>query len=229
MLDPPHVVFKLKEIFGDYVIPCPKVDADKVTPEEINDLFNRGAKGIKFIAPAKSYGCDDYFPLYDVINQHKGLAVFHTGYVALKNFEPGGIYERDIYVDITDMRPAAIDRIARKFPDLKILMAHFGNPWWEEAWKIISSHKNVHADFSGGTAMTRSMNMWREMFAPNGSLDTNALNKLCFGTDGQSFVPGQYGGDRIHKFYDQFFDELKVPSEIQERINRQNMIDLIGL
>ena len=44
------------------------------------------------------------------------------------------------------MRPAAIDCLSRRHPDLKILMAHYGNPWWEEAWKITWSSPNVYAD-----------------------------------------------------------------------------------
>jgi len=31
---------------------------------------------------------------------------------------------------------------------------------------VMKSHKNIYADFSGGTALTKSMAMWKEMFAP---------------------------------------------------------------
>ena len=228
LLDPPEVTFRLKEIFKDYVIAVPMVDMDNITPEEINSLFKRGAAGIKFIVPSKSYGDDSYFPLYDAITANHGLAIFHTGFVLLGRFEPGSWDARKTIVDITNMRPSALDRVARAFPDLKIIMAHFGNPWWEEAWKMIGSHKNIYADLSGGDTFRRSIDMWKEIFAPNGNLDTGALSKLCFGTDGQSFLPGHYGTPAVFKLYDRLFDILKIPSEIQEKINRGNILKLLG-
>ncbi len=228
LLDPPDVTFKLKEIFKDYVIPVPMVDIDNTTAEEINALFKRGAVGIKFIAPSKSYGDDSYLSIYDTIAANRGLAVFHTGYVVVGRFEPGCWDGRKTTVDITDMRPSALDRVARAFPDLKILMAHFGNPWWEEAWKIMSSHKNIYADLSGGTAYNRSINMWKEIFAPNGKLDTGAISKLCFGTDCKNFTPGRYGTPAVFELYDKLFDTLKIPVDLQEEINRGNILNLVG-
>jgi predicted TIM-barrel fold metal-dependent hydrolase len=227
LLDPPELTFKLKELFKDYIIPVPMVDIDNITPMEINELFKRGADGIKFIVPSKSYGDDSYFPLYDAVAANRGLSVFHTGFVLVGRFEPGRWDARKTIVDITDMRPAALDRVARAFPDMKILMAHFGNPWWEEAWKMISSHKNIYSDFSGGTACRRSMDMWKEIFSPNGKLDTVAISKLCFGTDGQSLMPGEYGTPDVISFYDKLFDALKVPAEIQEKVNCGNILNLI--
>jgi predicted TIM-barrel fold metal-dependent hydrolase len=228
LLDPPETTFKLKGMFKDYVIAVPMMDMDDSTPDMINGLFKKGAVGIKFIAPTKSYGDDSYFPLYDAISANHGLAVFHTGYVLAGRFEPGCWDSRKRIIDITDMRPSALDRVARAFPDLKILMAHFGNPWWEEAWKIMCSHRNIYADLSGGTAYSRSMSMWKDIFAPNGKLDTVAVSKLCFGTDSQSFIPGRYGNEAVYKFYDQLYEILKVPVELQEKVNRGNILDLVG-
>ena len=227
LLDPPEVTFRLKEIFKDYVIAVPMVDMDNITPEEINSLFKRGAAGIKFIVPSKSYGDDSYFPLYDAITANHGLAIFHTGFVLLGRFEPGSWDARKSIVDITNMRPSALDRVARAFPDLKIIMAHLGNPWWEEAWKMISSHKNIYADLSGGDTFRRSIDMWKEILAPNGNLDTGAVSKLCFGTDGQSFLPGHYGTPDVYKLYERLFDVLKIPTELQEKVNRGNILKLL--
>lgn len=92
---------------------------------------------------------------------------------------------------------------------------------------MISSHKNIYSDFSGGTACRRSMDMWKEIFAPNGKLDTAAISKLCFGTDGQSLMPGEYGTPDVTSFYDRLFDALKVPAEIQEKVNCGNILNLI--
>ena len=231
ILDPVEVTFELKKIFGDYVIPIPQVDMDIATPEEINRLFDRGALGIKFISPEKSYGHDKYFPLFDVISERHGLAVFHTGYLATEIYEPGGLHGRRTYTDITDMAPARLDRIARAFPNLKILMAHFGNPWWEEAWKICSSHKNIYADLSGGTSYRRSMDMWAQIFSPDGKLDTATVGKLCFGTDCSYFTSGERSNESIQTMIDfhiRLMDRLKVPEELRQKVYRENILMLIN-
>ena len=231
VLDPTEITFHLLKTYGDYVIPVPQVDMDNVTPAEIDALFQRGAVGIKFIAPEKSYASEFYMPLYETIRNRNGLAVFHTGFLILDTYEPGGLHARNSFTDITHMRPAALDKIARVFPDLKILMAHFGNPWWEEAFCVIANHPNIYADLSGGTAYRRSMNMWTEIFAPNGKLDTDALGKLCFGSDESYFFDNGSNQD-VKKFIDfhrLLLERLKAPEELCRKIFRENILKLTGL
>ena len=228
LLDPPHVAFGLKDVFGDYSIPVPMVDIDVMTPEEIDALLSRGAAGIKFICPMRSYGDNAYFPLYEVIRGRHALAAFHTGYLSDKLFKPGALLGREDYVDITHMRPAAIDRIARAFPDLKILMAHFGNPWWEEAWSAIHSFDNVYADLSGGTAYRRPIEMWRRIFTFGGGPDVDAVSKLCFASDCSYCFQGLYQFQPFIEFYERFFDALHVPAEVRDLVNRGNIRMLTG-
>jgi hypothetical protein len=45
--------------------------------------------------------------------------------------------------------PLAIDDLAFRFPALKIVMAHMGNPWIQDAAEVIFKNENVHADLSG--------------------------------------------------------------------------------
>jgi len=60
------------------------------------------------------------------------------------------------------------------------------------------------------------MGMWKAIFVPDGKLDTGAISKLCFGTEGQSFVPGECGTTDVFKLYDRLFDALEIPAEYQE-------------
>ena len=213
----------------EFVIPVARVDIDTVEPDDITRLAERGAKGIKFIGPMQSYGADAYMPLYERLDQLGVPAVFHTGYLMVGLFEKGGKYgEKPSLIDITDMRPAAIDRIVRGVPDLKILMAHFGNPWWEEAWKMIATHKNVYADLSGGTAYRRALSMWSEMFAPDGALDTQSAEKLCFGSDCGYFAAGHFGFEKYIDFYDRLFDRIALPDISRERVRSGNISSLFG-
>lgn len=227
LLDPPEITFELHGVFGDFVIPCPQVDLDNVSPEDVSKLLGKGAVGIKLIAPMHPYGDDRYLPVYEVVRNHKALAVFHTGFLVHDFFDPGGLLQRTNWIDINNMRPAELDRINRAFPDLKILMAHFGNPWWEEAWKMVSSNKNIYADLSGGTAYRKSMNMWKELFAPNGKLDENTVSKLCYASDTGLFSPGQYEFQVLFEFYDRLYDALKVSSELKGLLDHGNVEMLI--
>lgn len=224
----PEYVFDAVKKCHDFVIPIAWVNIDTVTVDELDGYFARGAKGIKFIAPLKSYGDDSYMSLYDCVRSHDGLAVFHTGYVMVGAYEKGCPMEKPSILDITNMRPAAIDRIVRAFPSLKILMAHFGNPWWEECWKIMSVHKNVYADLSGGTAIRRSMNMWKEIFAPNAMLDEQALSKLCFGSDVTYFIKDSATFNPYIDFYERFMDEVKAPNSLRKLVNSGNILKLCG-
>jgi predicted TIM-barrel fold metal-dependent hydrolase len=230
-----------EEMFGmqkkcpDFVLPVIYLDIDTAQREDVRRVIDRGARAIKFIYPMRSFGHDAYFPLYEEINECKGTIVFHTGYVMVGLFDGAASakavpsYRKPSLVDIADMRPAAIDRIARGFPNLKILLAHFGNPWWEECWKMISSHPNVYADFSGGTAYRKSMSMWREMFAPDGQLDAAAAGKLCFASDFCYFLDNGFGFEPFISFYDRFFDAVGMPDELRLRINAGNSADLFGV
>lgn len=222
-----------KELFDafdrcpDFIIPVAQVNIDAVAPDEISRLVERGALGIKFIGPMHSYGDDRYFPLYERINRLGATVVFHTGYLMVGLFDGACRFGRkESLIDITHMRPASIDRVVRGFPDLKILMAHFGNPWWEETWKMISTHRNVYADLSGGTAYRRSLLMWSEMFAPDGSLDAASAGKLCFGSDTSYFIEGEFGFERYIQFYGKLYDRARMPPDLREAIDSGNCLRL---
>ena len=163
LLDPPDVTFEIHRIFGDFVLPCPQIRLDETTPADIDAILDRGAIGIKFIAPMHPYGSDCYLPIYRAVRDRNALATFHTGYLAHHFFDPGGVLPRSSQININHMRPSEIDRISRALPELKIVIAHFGNPWWDETHALISNNKNTYADFSGGSAYRRSLAFWKEL------------------------------------------------------------------
>ncbi len=210
------------EALPDFIIPVPWVDIDHLTPKEIHDCFDWGAKGIKFIDPQFFYGDTRYDPLYRAIFERGGVCMFHTGF--------HGLAAKPRPTDITLTRPAAVDSMARRFPKLKILMAHFGNPWWEEAWKITWSNRNVHAELSGPTTVRRSLRMWEDIFCPNGNLDTVTLNRILYASDVRIFdAPGREGFDVHFEFYDNLYNVIKAPEKVRERTNRGAALELFEL
>jgi len=209
----------------DFVIPIPRFDIDRVKVKEIHDAFDAGAVGIKFINPRFSYGDTRYDPLYAAISDRKKVLVFHTGYLGR-----GRVASPPNHTDVELMRPMAVDRLSRRHPDLTIIMGHYGNPWWEEAWKVAWSTPNVYADVCGGTAIHRSLLMWREMFAPNGKLDETSLSKLMFATDMSIYVD-DYPADckPYFEFYDALFDAIGASQAQREMVNEGTARRLLGL
>ena len=216
--------FAAHEALPDFVIPIVRVDIDAVKVDEILGHLDKAAAGIKFIDPRFSYGDTRYDPLYAAISERGKVAVFHTGYLGRGSAVPSRP------TDIALMRPAAIDCLSRRHPDLKIIMAHYGNPWWEEAWKITWSNPLVYAELSGGTAYRRSLRMWEDVFSPNGNLDTETLDKILFASDVSFFsYPGKEGFEPYFAFYDALYDVIKAPAELREKINRGTAMELFGL
>lgn len=213
---------KAMEKFGDFVIPIVRVRMDSAGAKEIADAVKAGAKAIKFIRPRAPYADERYWPLYAKLEELGATAVFHTGYLAFNERE-----DRPVWME--HMRAAQIEVVSRRFPDLKILMSHFSNPWWEEAWKVSWSKKNVYADLSGGTAIHRSTTMWAEMFAPDGQLLESSIKKLCFGSDVGYFHDGKFPFEDYITFHERIFNRIGLSPDLREVVNRGNARMLFGL
>ena len=46
-------------------------------------------------------------------------------------------------------RPVELDEVAVRYPDVRFVLCHFGNPWIEEAAEVVYKNENVYADTSG--------------------------------------------------------------------------------
>jgi predicted TIM-barrel fold metal-dependent hydrolase len=221
LIEPLNRCLQAIERFGDFVFPVARIDMDAAGVGEVQRCIDAGCPGVKFIRPAAPYGDERYWPLYGRLEELGATAVYHTGYL--------GTSGRELRpVQIEHMRAAQIDAIARRFPDLRILMAHFGNPWWEEAWKISWSHPNVYADLSGGTAIHRATRMWAETFAPDGALLESSVRKLCFASDVRYFLEDAYPFEPYITFYDRILERIGASEALREQVYRGNAGALFG-
>lgn len=75
-------------------------------------------------------------------------------------------------------QPITLDSVARQCPDLKIVIAHLGHPWCEEAMAVIRKHPNLFADISA--LHTRPFQMYRALVA---AYEYRVLDRLLFGSD----------------------------------------------
>lgn len=83
-------------------------------------------------------------------------------------------------------RPALLDDIGRHFPTVRLLMAHCGTPWIEEAMFMCTKHPNFFAELSYHIATVTQEELYRwlihleQMFVP--------LEKVVFGSDYPGFT-----------------------------------------
>ena len=77
-------------------------------------------------------------------------------------------------------RPLDVDEIARRHPDLKIVMAHMGHPWYEECIVVARKNPNVYCEVSA--LYYRPWQYWNILICAQEYLITER-DKIFFGTD----------------------------------------------
>jgi uncharacterized protein len=192
----------------DRLIPFAGVDpnagADAV--KELKRAARRlGVRGLKVHSSANSVYLNDsrMFPIYDFC-QERGLPIlFHTGTTGLGDCE------------IKYSKPELMDEVCQRFPDLRVVMAHFGWPWTDVAIAIALRNPNVFVDVSG----------WRPKYIPQNLLPyLNGIlkDRFLFGTD--------YPMLRQKEWMDDFDTNLrpKLKQDVVEKLLHRNAERLLA-
>ena len=77
-------------------------------------------------------------------------------------------------------RPMAVDEIAARHPDLKMIMAHMAHPWCEECIVIARKRENVYCEVSA--LFYRPWQFWNTLIAAQ-EYRIAERNKIFWGTD----------------------------------------------
>lgn len=80
---------------------------------------------------------EHYNLVYKLLIQYNKVLSVHTGMLA------------SLAGKLKYAHPLYLDDVAVDYPDLKIVMCHFGNPFLSEAAAVLERNKNVYADLSG--------------------------------------------------------------------------------
>ena len=123
----------------------------------ISDL---GMHGAKFHPSLQNFDPSDerFFSLWEKCEELEIPCIFHTGTSGLGAGAPGG---QGIRIDFS--RPILLDPVAAAFPDMKIVMAHFGWPWHTEAIAMALHKSNLYLDISGWAPRYIPKEVVREM------------------------------------------------------------------
>ncbi|HUI86978.1 MAG TPA: amidohydrolase family protein [Nitrososphaerales archaeon] len=155
---------------GGRLIPFAGVDpnAGAEAVKELKAALNGlGFRGLKIHSSANSvYPTDEkkMNPIYEVCQEKGAPILFHTGTTGLGDTE------------IKYSKPEFFDEVCQNFPDLRVVMAHFGWPWPDVAVAVALRNPNAFIDISG----------WRPKYIPQSLLPyMNGIlqDRFLFGTD----------------------------------------------
>ena len=129
---------------GGLLSPVVTVEPTKKEVSEAVKLaakYNEVVKGFKVRLGYVRASADDpvFGDLYDYAEAAGLPVLFHTGDTASSNG------------DLLLSHPLRLDGLANRREGLKMVICHFGNPWFEDAAELIYKHPNVYADISGLT------------------------------------------------------------------------------
>lgn len=203
----------------------PNLGYEVDVPDRIDAFKEQGFTGLKFIRSSYPYDDERYFPLYERAQALGMPILFHTGFLSI------GADDGELGVSQNKMRAIRLDTIGRAFPNLRIMMAHLGNPEFHVGLDIIRSFPNIYGEYSGASGSKFRETTLRKVFAPLPGADmkdpeeNQALihfEKLCFATDNPEPPRWIAMGKRI-------MGELELPEELQERFWWKNAAEWLGL
>lgn len=98
--------------------------------------------------------------------------------------ECGTVMAREARMEFA--RPALFDEVIREFPELKLVLGTFGDPWVDEGVALLAKHPNVFADISGFTARP-----WQLFNALLTAHQLGTMDQVLFGSNFPYNTPEQ--------------------------------------
>lgn len=173
-------------------------------------VAENGVKGFKFHPTLQNFHPYDRmaYPIYEVINEHKLPAIFHSGHSGIgSGMRCGGGLKLEF------SNPMHLDQVAIDFPDMQIVIAHPSWPWQDEALSVCLHKPNVWIDLSGWSP---------KYFPPQLVQYANTLlkDRMLFGSDFPLISPERWIAD---------FDKSGFRPEVRNLILKENAMRLLGL
>ena len=142
---------------------------DEASPRQLEHAVRElGLKGIKFSPVYSGFDpwCPEAWRIYETADRLNVPMLWHqsAAYAVQSHLEHGN--------------PILIDKIARTFPRLKMIIAHVGQPWTGDLVVLLRKHKQLYADLSA-----RYYRQWQCYNALMLALDYGVTDQLLFGSD----------------------------------------------
>jgi len=184
-------------------------------PAKIDRARDQGFRMVKVTIPRYPYNDPRGLPLWERASRHGMPVLFHTGTVTTPVEAP------EEGVSSWDMQPMQIEPITRAFPDLKILIAHLGIHWNDDAAELARMRRNVYVDLTGEPGGWRvrmdKVGVEKWLWWPG------AFKKVCFGTDVHySKIRTILDEDKAR------LERLGIDEETRRRVFAGNILRLLG-
>jgi predicted TIM-barrel fold metal-dependent hydrolase len=159
---------------------CVDPNDPQAVPKLRDAVANMGFRGLKLAPPYQSFHphSPEAWAIYETAAELGLVVTFHQGSV----FAARGPLEH--------ANPVLLDKVAAAFPDMPIIVAHMGQPWYPETVALMSKHPNVFSDLSA-----RFHRPWQLHNALLAARDYRVEGKLLFGTDFPLYTPAECAAD----------------------------------
>ena len=150
-----------------------------------------GMRGLKLHPPTQHFYPNDraHYPLWAKAEELGIPVLVHTGHN-----QSGG---RMQYGD-----PTHLDEVALDFPNLRLILAHFGFPWVNQAISVTWIRRNCYLELSGWSPKYIPDTVWK--YAKGIFPD-----RVLFGTDAPVMTAQRWLRD---------FEEIDLPEEVKRKI-----------
>ena len=183
-IPPNRAVAELVQEHPDRFVGFASVDPNlgEKAAEQLNEAVrDMGLRGLKLSPPLQGFRPDDeaVFPVYREAERLRIPVLIHAG----MTWNPR--------LPIEHCNPLLLDRVAREFPRLRIIVAHFGWPWVRETLVLMLRHRNVYADLSGVYGLTPKQHLKRllEVELPVELVESSIADRLMLGSDWPRMEP----------------------------------------
>ena len=168
-----------------------------------------GLAGYKFHPSMQAFRPDDgrWSELFERAAEYRVPCLFHTGTSGIGAGMPGGQG-----IELAYARPIHLDAVAARYPELPVIMAHFGWPWHLEAVAIALHKANVYLELSG----------WAPRYVPDEVVreaESRLRERVLFGSDAPFFEAGKVLAGW----------EQRLEPDAFRRVTRDNAARLLGL
>lgn len=153
---------------------------DPGAPELLEREMAAGFRGVKLYPVNRGYNLSDpsFRPLFEKANELQANFIVHYGVTV----DPTG--------DLRNADPIDLSPVARDFPDVTFVIAHFGAGWLDSVLRLAYQCKNVCVDTSG-------TNNWMDYYVPKLALadvferclTSMGPERILFGTDSGTTAP----------------------------------------
>jgi predicted TIM-barrel fold metal-dependent hydrolase len=135
-----------------------------------------GFRGVK-LWPVTGFYPDDeaFYPFYQRAEQLGAVILCHTG------SGPPPTY-------LKFNRPVYLDKVAVDFPGIKIIVAHVGHPWVEEALAVAYKNPNVYVDISAWQMAFSKVPVALSQCLAMAKVAHGGVGKILFGSDWPLFT-----------------------------------------